>query len=102
MHINYDAFTHNGTEWIRDTSINHIVFTPSKRLYNRTLQQYIIYWEDIKDCMLRLKDYLGDRYVRFMYKDNKHKPGAPATWLELNEETKVDTPIKEAYITYKK
>ena len=33
-------------------------------------------WNEIKDCFLRLKDYLGDRYVQFFYySNNKSKMG---------------------------
>ena len=31
-----------------------------------------IYWDDVKDCILRLKDYLGNNFVSFSYQYYVH------------------------------
>jgi len=46
---------------IKDTTFNRV-----KCWYiyiRRPVSKTIFYWDDIKDCVLRIKDYLGDDYI---------------------------------------
>jgi len=57
-----------------------------------------IEWEDVKDCILRLKDYLGDRFVTFTYRlfssDYIREVG-------LNDHIIIDGPLQEIIIEYR-
>jgi hypothetical protein len=48
---------------------------------------------DIKDCLLRLKDYLGDNYIgcKIMYYDNNNK--ARYELFNLTEECDLKSPV---------
>ena len=53
-------------------------------------------WKDIKDCLLRLKDYLGKNYVTFYYR-NRRKAMYE---IVLNENTNIDVPILSFRLIY--
>ena len=73
-----------------------------------------IIWEDVKDCLLRLKDYLGEDYLFFEYKLGRVSDGRwdNKQWewirIELNEKTYISTNVPDfnsicrLYIEYKK
>lgn len=63
-----------------------------------TFTQLSIDFDDIKDCLLRLKDYLGDRYVGC---DFSNRNELSFKKVELNEDTKIDEDVVIFYIHYK-
>jgi hypothetical protein len=65
-------------------------------------------WSELKDYALRVKDYLGDKYLNFAYRLSKanNTPGPPSaknyyTVVELNEDTEIDGTILSFIIKYK-
>ena len=59
-------------------------------------------WLAVKDCFLRLKNYLGDHYIEFSYK--LYYTEYKETTIELTENTELDNfgkTIFGAYIYYK-
>ena len=67
----------------------------------------IFNFNEIKEVCLRLKDYLGDRYDRFTYRDfdasNNHKliGNHKLHKIDLNEDTEITEPINIIWINYK-
>jgi len=51
-------------------------------------------FNSIKDCILRLKDYLGDNLIEISY-------NFTITIPNLTEETEIDDPIRRIVIVYK-
>jgi len=82
--------------------------------YSNKINRYIdihgynfqtIYWDDVKDCILRLKKYLGKNYKQFIYGTFTHiKQGkyisAIDIGLELNEDTYIGERIRHITIIY--
>jgi len=58
-------------------------------------------WSDIKDCILRLKDYLGNRYVTFRCSTFYKGRGVYNTYSTLDENTKIKGKINYINIEYK-
>ena len=62
-------------------------------------------WRDIKDCILRIKQYLGKRFVRFLYRKYDvtwyhSKYYSKSKYIELNEDTDIKEPIYMVNIIY--
>ena len=61
-------------------------------------------WNEVKDCFLRLQDYVGYRYIGFYYKTREfHNFGDKRTntqYIPLNEDTKIDASIKLVAMKY--
>lgn len=65
-------------------------------------------WEAIRECALRIKDYLGDDYTKFSYLETDHpfvigkpsKPGKRWKDVDLNDKTKLGR-IRSISIDYK-
>lgn len=63
-------------------------------------------WSELKDYALRIKDYLGDKYLGFMWRsigglpitDNKSNPYKT---VDLNEDTEIDGRVWSFAIKYK-
>ena len=50
-------------------------------------------WHELREYALRIKDYLGDKYLCFMWRDtayNKVPLENPYKTVELNEDTEID------------
>jgi hypothetical protein len=65
-------------------------------------------WSELKDYVLRVKDYLGDNYLNFAYRLSKanNTPGPPSEKnyykvVEINEDTEIDGTILSFIIKYK-
>jgi len=61
-------------------------------------------WEELRDYALRIKDYLGDRYLSFMWRPillgQSTKENFYQT-IELNEDTEINEKIYSFVIKYK-
>jgi len=55
-------------------------------------------WNDVKDCLLRLKDYLGDKFIEFGYSSVTNLYYNHIT--ELNEYTYIKEPINSMFLRY--
>ena len=65
---------------------------------------HCIEWPDVKDCVLRLKDYLGDKFIEFNY-TGVYKNGTLTKRIiveDLNENSGVMFDIYSFSIIYKK
>lgn len=67
-------------------------------------------WEELRDYALRIKDYLGDKYLSFAWrpilsgrqgKERDFKELNPYHTIELNEETQINEKIYSFVIKYK-
>ena len=59
---------------------------------------YTLKWNnDIKDCFLRYKEYLGNRYIGFSYTDYR----SADIYINLDENTEINSIIKQIHILYK-
>jgi hypothetical protein len=63
-------------------------------------------WSELKEYALRIKDYLGDKYLSFMWRkvisDNSGTLGDnPYKTIELNEETEINDRVWSFVIKYK-
>ena len=63
-------------------------------------------WSELKEYALRIKDYLGDKYLSFMWRkvisDNGGTIGDnPYKTIELNEETEINDRVWSFVIKYK-
>jgi hypothetical protein len=61
-------------------------------------------WSELKEYALRIKDYLGDKYLSFMWRDlayNQVSKGNPYRTVELNEDTEINERIWSFAIKYK-
>ena len=63
-------------------------------------------WSELKEYALRIKDYLGDKYLSFMWRkvisDNPGTLGDnPYKTIELNEETEINDRVWSFVIKYK-
>jgi hypothetical protein len=48
-------------------------------------------WYELREYALRIKDYLGDKYLCFMWRDTNKVPlENPYKTVELNEDTEID------------
>jgi len=56
-------------------------------------------WKDLKDCVLRIKNYIGDHFVRFYYKSGEDTLDRYKT-IELNENTEIEGTIAVIIIMY--
>jgi hypothetical protein len=59
-------------------------------------------WEDIKDTCLRIKDYLGDNFIEFKWREHPstRKDDNLYNYTDLNESTHIDKPIWAVAIEY--
>ena len=60
-------------------------------------------WSELKEYALRIKDYLGDKYLSFMWRDtayNKVPKENPYKTVELNEDTEIDGRVWSFVIKY--
>ena len=60
-------------------------------------------WFELKEYALRIKDYLGDKYLSFMWRDtayNKVPKENPYKTVELNEDTEIDGRVWSFVIKY--
>lgn len=76
--------------WVRDAS------NPS---YSKGLD-----WSELRDYALRIKDYLGDKYVNFSWRPIVSVPvngDNPYRTVELNEDTEIDGKVWSFVIKYK-
>ena len=70
-----------------------------------------IKWDEIKDCILRVKNYLAENFIRFSYRTFIWKSKTPAynrnvtfnklQWVDLNEKTKINDWIYLVRLDYK-
>jgi hypothetical protein len=61
-------------------------------------------WSELKEYALRIKDYLGDKYLSFMWRDigyNQVSKGNPYRTVELNENTEINDTVWSFVIKYK-
>jgi len=63
-------------------------------------------WSELKEYALRIKDYLGDKYLSFMWRkvisDNPGTLGDnPYKTVELNDDTQIDDRVWSFVIKYK-
>ena len=62
-------------------------------------------WSELKEYALRIKDYLGDKFVSFQWRKIlafKTKKGTnPYKTVELNDETEIDDRVWSFVIMYK-
>ena len=61
-------------------------------------------WSELKEYALRIKDYLGDKYLSFMWRDtayNQVPKENPYKTVELNEDTEIDGRVWSFVIKYK-
>ena len=65
-------------------------------------------WSELKEYALRIKDYLGDKFISFQWRKIVGFPSPtpaftsnPYTTVELNEETEIDDRIWSFVIKYK-
>ena len=68
----------------------------SNSVYDRDMRMIVkgTNFNSIKDCILRLKDYLGDNLIEISY-------NFTITIPNLTEETEIDDPIRRIVIVYK-
>ena len=57
-------------------------------------------WSELKEYALRIKDYLGDKYLTFMWRDNQVPKENPYKTVELNEDTEIDGVVWSFVIKY--
>ena len=60
-------------------------------------------WSELKEYALRIKDYLGDKYLTFMWRDtayNQVPKENPYKTVELNEDTEIDGIVWSFVIKY--
>jgi hypothetical protein len=60
-------------------------------------------WDDIKDTCLRIKDYLGDRFIEFKWREHpstRKDSDNLYNYTNLNEKTIIDRPIWAVAIEY--
>lgn len=61
-------------------------------------------WSELKEYALRIKDYLGDKYLSFMWRDiayNQAPRENPYRTVELSEETEINGIVWSFVIKYK-
>lgn len=62
-------------------------------------------WSELKDYALRIKDYLGDKYLGFMWRpiliNHQSTSNSPYKTIELNEDTEIEGKIWSFAIKYK-
>ena len=69
----------------------------------------LLSFSEIKDCLLRLKDYLGDSFIGFWYsywypfriKDYNSWNNSGFSLMKLSEDLNIDTPVRAFMIRYK-
>lgn len=77
--------------WVKDNYV-----TPSKSVG--------LPWSELKEYALRIKDYLGDKYLSFMWRDiayNQAPRENPYRTVELNENTEINDTVWSFVIKYK-
>jgi len=57
-------------------------------------------WSELKEYALRIKDYLGDKYLSFMWR-KIYGDILPYKTIELNEDTEIDDRVWSFVIKYK-
>ena len=63
---------------------------------------YSVYWKDIKDCVLRLKSYLGGKFIYFAYVNNFFYSTGNSIRQKINDKTVIEEPIRSFEIKYDK
>jgi len=61
-------------------------------------------WHELREYALRIKDYLGDKYLCFMWRDtayNQVPKENPYKTVELNEDTEIDGRVWSFVIKFK-
>lgn len=107
IEIGYDITDGDRFIMIVDQSDNS--YNTNKNIYFVFIQRYIneyeissesdeFHFNEIKDCVLRMKDYLGDRFISFEFISSHD-----IEWTELNdvcENTRIDKMISNICIQY--
>jgi len=60
-------------------------------------QTSYVLWDDVKDCLLRLKKYLGKNFIHCSLEPKKH---IQSTIIRLNDDTKIGYPISGISMNY--
>ena len=58
-------------------------------------------WSELKEYALRIKDYLGDKFVSFQWRNRRKQGTNPYKTVELNDETEIDDRVWSFVIMYK-
>ena len=58
-------------------------------------------WSELKEYALRIKDYLGDKFISFQWRNRRKQGTNPYKTVELNDETEIDDRVWSFVIMYK-
>jgi len=91
----YDIFIYDHKHLVSDRHGSSTISISSHNHYDK------LNWDDIKDCCLRLKDYLGDNFIKFENFEGTLNSNGNYRWkeIELNEHTQIDS--EKVIISYK-
>lgn len=97
-----------GYDVVVEENFKHTIYDRNDGLYYIKIYKNAeipVNFDEIKDCVLRLKDYLGDRYIRcHTYSTNAMLDlVSRSNWqtIELNEDTTIDYEFRFIKILYK-
>jgi len=96
--LDLNIYNNNGLIAIYPNRVRNIREVIARSGAGEIEKKYLINWPDVKDCMLRLKDYLGDKFISFSYKGRRDLQPYK---IVLDESTEINVPIRDVYITFK-